>query len=574
MTSGWPRDQRDKRWPSAENDDTAPEARARGRLATQTGPQTPISPAGSDFGTAHPSGPLPVGPTPHPSGPLPVGRTPHPSGPLPVGPMPPSRGRLGRGRSRADDDDLFGQSDADYDWIRYLGETGPAQGTATRDRSTDSVRPDRATRGDRRAQRDGSPAEDQRTTDRRNGDVTAWTDSAPPRAAATDSATAFLPKRSDSVPRRAPAADGATAFRSGTHRRERPEPARPDPADSWWTERGWPANQPAPSTDRAADTLATPTARPPAGPASRPFARPMERPPAPPAERSFDATPRPDDGRPGRSGAGHRRPRATVDTGPETARSPIEERKFASRIHRDRGRRADVEQAPATDTRRSGPLRAVAKDAAVAEAPTTVVAKPAQRSARAKARRRHRTLVKLIALVAAVAIVPAAALAVLHSGLLRSTGPDHTISVPATLLGYTQESALAKGMGAQALRADIVSKGKGEASHVVDGVYEHNVATAAKASPLIILFIGGNLSGSAASFIASFTDMLPGAFATSAGSLGGQAACVPGTSGRPAECAWADDDTFGLFASPTMSAAVLGKELRAMRPFVEHRQKS
>ena len=32
--------------------------------------------------------------------------------------------------------------------------------------------------------------------------------------------------------------------------------------------------------------------------------------------------------------------------------------------------------------------------------------------------------------------------------------------------------ALAKGINAEALRAQIVKAGKGEASHVVDGVYE------------------------------------------------------------------------------------------------------
>jgi hypothetical protein len=198
---------------------------------------------------------------------------------------------------------------------------------------------------------------------------------------------------------------------------------------------------------------------------------------------------------------------------------------------------------------------------------------PTKRAARAKARRRHRTLLRVVGLVSVVAVVPATAALVVRSGLLRSTGPDHTIAVPANLLGYTLEPALAKGMNAQALRADIVRKGNGEASHVVDGVYENNALSGAKSSPRIILFIGGNLSGSASSFIASFTGELPGAVATSAGTLGGQAACVPGTSGRPAECAWADNDTFGLFASPALSASTLGKDMRAMRPLVEHRAK-
>jgi len=172
-------------------------------------------------------------------------------------------------------------------------------------------------------------------------------------------------------------------------------------------------------------------------------------------------------------------------------------------------------------------------------------------------------------------VAAAAGVGVWQSGLLNHTGPAHSISVPGTLLAYTQAPALAKGMGAQALRAEIVKKGNGEASHVVDAVYEDNAANGgSKSGPLIILFIGGNLSGSAGSFISSFTGLLPGAFVTSAGALGGQAACVPGTAGRPAECAWADDDTFGLFASPALSAKALGAEMRAMRPLVEHRRAS
>jgi hypothetical protein len=128
-------------------------------------------------------------------------------------------------------------------------------------------------------------------------------------------------------------------------------------------------------------------------------------------------------------------------------------------------------------------------------------------------------------------------------------------------------------MGAQALRAAIVKKGSGEATHVVDAVYEISSGPAAKSGPLFILFIGGNLSGSASSFISSFTGLLRGASVTNPGALGGQAACVPGYAGHPAECAWADNDTFGLFASPTLSATALGNELRSMRPLVEHVRK-
>lgn len=198
----------------------------------------------------------------------------------------------------------------------------------------------------------------------------------------------------------------------------------------------------------------------------------------------------------------------------------------------------------------------------------------ARRSRRGSAGRKRRTPVPLIAIGIAVAAAGAASVIVTHPGLLRPGGPQHTIVAPANLLSYTQAPTLAQGMGAQALRAEIMRKGKGEASHVVDAVYEDNAQAGSTSNPLIILFIGGNLTGSASSFISSFTGMMPGAFVTSAGSMGGQAACVPGSAGRPAECAWADNDTFGLFASPTLKASALGAQMRSMRPLVEHRRKS
>jgi len=210
----------------------------------------------------------------------------------------------------------------------------------------------------------------------------------------------------------------------------------------------------------------------------------------------------------------------------------------------------------------------------VAESPRTAAptATPPRRARRGSAKRKRRTPVPLIAIGIAVVAAGAASVVITHPSLLRPGGPEHTIETPAKLLSYAQAPTLAQGMGAQALRADIVRKGKGEASHVVDAVYEDNPQTGSTSNPLIVLFIGGNLTGSASSFISSFTGMMPGAFVTSAGSMGGQAACVPGTAGRPAECAWADNDTFGLFASPTLSAGALGAQMRVMRPLVEHRK--
>ena len=154
--------------------------------------------------------------------------------------------------------------------------------------------------------------------------------------------------------------------------------------------------------------------------------------------------------------------------------------------------------------------------------------------------------------------------------LLRQTGPVHTVTAPSRLLNYSLVPALAKGMNAEALRAEIVKAGNGEASNVVDGVYEDRTSQAAKSGPVLVLFVGGHLSGSATSFISSFTGLLPGAFVISPGPMAGQAACVPAYSGHLAECAWADNDTFGFIASPALSASALSAQLRQIRPLVEH----
>jgi hypothetical protein len=154
--------------------------------------------------------------------------------------------------------------------------------------------------------------------------------------------------------------------------------------------------------------------------------------------------------------------------------------------------------------------------------------------------------------------------------LLPSGGPAHVITTPQRLGNFTQAPRLAASMKATQLRDNMTSQSSGEARHVVDAVYQDTTGPASS-GPQIILFIGGNLSGSSAgSFIASFTGRQPGAVTTSPGSLGGAAACIPSVDGRPAECAWADDDTFGLVLSPTLSAQSLANELRTVRPQVEH----
>jgi hypothetical protein len=195
---------------------------------------------------------------------------------------------------------------------------------------------------------------------------------------------------------------------------------------------------------------------------------------------------------------------------------------------------------------------------------------PAERPQRRTGRRRGR---RKIMIGAALAVVVAGAAAVVESGVF-SSGPAHVLVTPDKLGTYVRRPQLEKQMNAAQLQKQVIAKSAGQASHVVSAVYEDGTSASSTAPPQMILFIGGNLSGvSASGFIASFTQQSKGAFVTSPGSLGGSAACVNAQASVPgsvALCTWADNDTFGVVASPTMTAARLATRLRAIRPMVEH----
>jgi hypothetical protein len=146
----------------------------------------------------------------------------------------------------------------------------------------------------------------------------------------------------------------------------------------------------------------------------------------------------------------------------------------------------------------------------------------------------------------------------------------HAISVPQRLPGYVLEPSMVASTGASALRDHLVASSGGEATRVVDAVYEDTAGASGKSVPQIVVFVGGHLAGSASSFIDSLTQALPGAVTVSPGSLHGHAACAPSRPGRPAECAWADSDTFGVLVSPGLTATELSAQLRLMRPYIEH----
>ncbi len=156
--------------------------------------------------------------------------------------------------------------------------------------------------------------------------------------------------------------------------------------------------------------------------------------------------------------------------------------------------------------------------------------------------------------------------------LLLAPQPAHSITAPARLGRYVRQSSVASGTARQ-LRSKIVAGARGEVKNVVGAVYEQLTGPGTSTGPQIVVFIGGNLTGngSAGGFISGFKSELRGSFSTSAGRLGGQAACAPASQGRLAECAWADNDTFGVVVSATLHARALAAEMRQMRPLIEHR---
>ena len=174
---------------------------------------------------------------------------------------------------------------------------------------------------------------------------------------------------------------------------------------------------------------------------------------------------------------------------------------------------------------------------------------------------------------AGLAVVLGGAAIAVESGLIGG-GPHHVLVTPEKLGSYVRRPQLEKQMNASQLQREVIAKSACEATHVVSAVYEDGTSATSTKTPQMILFIGGNLSGvSPGGFIASFTQQSKGAFETSAGSLSGSAACVNAQASVPgsvALCTWADNDTFGVVASPTMSATRLAAQLRAFRPMVEH----
>jgi hypothetical protein len=181
----------------------------------------------------------------------------------------------------------------------------------------------------------------------------------------------------------------------------------------------------------------------------------------------------------------------------------------------------------------------------------------------------HRLWLALLGVVVAAA---AAIFGILKFEFPSHSGPTHTMQTPARIGSYVRTVDMEKETKVNELRAEVIKMSSGQASDVQSAVYESGNSAAGNTEQ-IVMFIGGHLANAApASSITSFTQKFAGASVVSAGSLGGQAACVeeaPGTSDSVAMCVWFDNDSFGEIVSPTMNAKALANVMRTMRPSLE-----
>jgi len=181
----------------------------------------------------------------------------------------------------------------------------------------------------------------------------------------------------------------------------------------------------------------------------------------------------------------------------------------------------------------------------------------------------HRLWLALLGVVIAAA---AAIFGILKFEFPSHSGPEHAMQTPPRIGSYVRTVDMEKQTKVDELRDEVIKMSSGQASDVQSAVYESGNSAAGNTEQ-IVMFIGGHLANAApASSIASFTQKFPGAAVVSAGSLGGQAACVeeaPGTSDSVSMCVWFDNDSFGEIVSPTMNASALSSVMRTMRPSLE-----
>ena len=178
-----------------------------------------------------------------------------------------------------------------------------------------------------------------------------------------------------------------------------------------------------------------------------------------------------------------------------------------------------------------------------------------------------------LALLGVLVVAAGAIFGILKLEFPSHSGPAHAMGTPPRIGNYVRTVDMERQAKLDQLKAEVIKLSHGQASNVVDAVYESG-GSATGTTEQIVMFIGGHLANAdPASSIGSFLQQFAGATEVPAGALGGKAACVeeaPGTSNSLATCVWFDNDSFGEIDSPTMKAAALANLMRTMRPSLEH----
>ncbi|MGD0560243.1 MAG: hypothetical protein ABSA93_35405 [Streptosporangiaceae bacterium] len=208
----------------------------------------------------------------------------------------------------------------------------------------------------------------------------------------------------------------------------------------------------------------------------------------------------------------------------------------------------------------------------VVEAPAPAV--PLKRTGkRRNGSRDHRQWIA----IGAIVVVAAGAVAGVVKFAFPSGGPAHQIVTPTSVTAFTSKPDLEQQMGVPALVDKVRTMSNGQATDLASAVYQEGSVSPGSTAQ-IFLFIGGHLNNADPSAsIASFQQQYPAAKVVSAGSMGGEAACVEvqaGSQGNAAECIWFDNDSFGQMVSSTMNTAALEKVMVSVRPDLERVVKS
>jgi hypothetical protein len=195
---------------------------------------------------------------------------------------------------------------------------------------------------------------------------------------------------------------------------------------------------------------------------------------------------------------------------------------------------------------------------------------PARRIGRRRGRSNdHRLWLALLGVVIAAA---AAITAIIKFEFPAHGGPAHVMVTPAKIGAYQLTPDMARQTNLAKLREEVIEMSAGQASGVKSAVYESG-NPAAGGNEQIIMFIGGHLANAdPATSITDFTQRFAGATIVSAGSLGGEAACVydgAKTSNPVSMCVWFDNNSFGELVSPTLDAKALAKAMLTFRPHLE-----